>query len=415
MKVLLVGHACGPGRGSEPGLTWNWGWHLSELHEVWVLTHPQYREEIERYLDEHPNPNLRFVWVKPPAILDPWNPARGERGIKLHYILWQWAALRRARQLHRTHNLDVVHHVSWGTVSVPPPLWRLPVPFIWGPIGGGMVSPRAFRHYFGEARTKELLRSLRLQILPHLPSLRRAVRRCAILFATNRETATVLKEAGASQVLSYFDNGLPENSIPDPMPVRPPGRKLTLLWAGRLEPRKALGLGLEALAQVKSEIPVQLLVAGDGPLRQEWEELARQLQLTEQVQFLGAVPFAEMQEIFHRADALLFTSLRDSFGSVALEAMAQALPVLTLDHQGVGELVPHEAGIKIPVTTPEETISALANGIRYLAEKPGARQQMGENGWHFARKNTWPYRAKEMSRWYEECVTEYAKRKAASF
>jgi glycosyltransferase involved in cell wall biosynthesis len=271
-----------------------------------------------------------------------------------------------------------------------------------------MVSPPAFREYFGDARTSEAMRGLRMRVMPYNPALRRAVRRCAILLATNRETITVLKEAGAPNVQPYFDNGLPAGSIPDPMPVREERKELTLLWAGRLEPRKALGLGLEALACVESTIPVQLLVAGEGPLRREWEELVRGLGLTERVQFLGAVPFSRMQELFYRADALLFTSLRDSFGSVALEAMAQALPVLTLDHQGVGELVPHEAGIKIPVTTPNETIAALADGIRQMAEMPEARRRMGENGWHFARKNTWPYRAEQMSQWYEECINNHA-------
>ena len=47
MKVLLVGHACGPDRGSEPGLTWNWALSLSRHHQVHVLTHPQLRPEIE--------------------------------------------------------------------------------------------------------------------------------------------------------------------------------------------------------------------------------------------------------------------------------------------------------------------------------------------------------------------------------
>jgi glycosyltransferase involved in cell wall biosynthesis len=92
--------------------------------------------------------------------------------------------------------------------------------------------------------------------------------------------------------------------------------------------------------------------------------------------------------------------------------MAQGLPVITLDHQGVGELVTHETGIKAPVTTPEATIAALAAGIRHLAERPDERRRLGENAWHFARKNTWPRRAEQMSRWYEQCVSEHAEGKS---
>jgi len=77
MKVVLVGHGCSPRRGSEPSFTWNWAWHLSKYHQVWVLAHPHDRAAVEEFLMEHPNPNLSFVWVKPPARLDPWEVGRG--------------------------------------------------------------------------------------------------------------------------------------------------------------------------------------------------------------------------------------------------------------------------------------------------------------------------------------------------
>jgi hypothetical protein len=45
LRVLLVGHACAPDVGSEPGLTWNWARHLAEHHEVCVVAHPHWRVE----------------------------------------------------------------------------------------------------------------------------------------------------------------------------------------------------------------------------------------------------------------------------------------------------------------------------------------------------------------------------------
>src|SRR5437879_6153339 len=129
MKLLLVGHTCSPLRGTEFGITWNWAWHLSAFHEVWVLTHPQYRKEAEDFLKSHPNPRLHLVWVALPRLYDPWKPSNGSRFLHLHYLLWQRAALTRASQLHQRYAFDLIHHVSWGTVSAPPQLWRLPVPF----------------------------------------------------------------------------------------------------------------------------------------------------------------------------------------------------------------------------------------------------------------------------------------------
>ncbi|MGF1607974.1 MAG: hypothetical protein ACFCUQ_01165 [Kiloniellales bacterium] len=64
MKILLSGYLCNPYRGSEAGRTWNWAWHLAKQHQVWVLTQPIARPKIEEFLAEHPNDNLRFLWVE---------------------------------------------------------------------------------------------------------------------------------------------------------------------------------------------------------------------------------------------------------------------------------------------------------------------------------------------------------------
>jgi len=411
MNILLVGHAYGPGLGSEPGLTWNWAWHLSASHQVWVLAHPKWRDEVERVLVETPNPNLHVVWVTLPPRIDPWDHRRGERGIRVHYLLWQRAAFRTASRLHRHLGIDLVHHVSWNSLSGPPLLWRLPVPFVWGPVGGGQLAPVAFRRYFGRNWRFQALRNSRVRLLPYLPMLRRTVRRSALLLATNRETARVMEAAGGQGVRFLYDNGLSAESLPACPPERAPSAGLTLLWAGRLEARKALPLLLEAMARTRDLEPApRLLVAGDGPLRAEWETMAGQLGLGEQVRFLGLVPWRQMPTVFRDADAFAFTSLQDSSGSAVFEAMAYALPVLTLDHQGMAMVLPDDVGIKVPVTTPEETVAGLADGIRRLARSPDVRRGMGEAAWVCANSQTWARRAALMSSWYHEVVDAHRRR-----
>jgi glycosyltransferase involved in cell wall biosynthesis len=403
MKVLLVGHACGPDRGSEPGLTWNWALSLSRIHRIHVLTHPQYRPEIEAYLLKHPNANLEFRWVNLPSWIDPWRPARSDRGIRLHYLIWQWLAYHEAKRMHERHDFDIVHHVSWGTISAPPLLWRLPIPFVWGPVGGGATAPRSFRHYLGADAIGDLLRTLRIRLLPWAPFLRKAVKNSAVLVATNRETVRLMKQAGGRDVRLGYDNAVSTRMLADQIPSRPSNGEMKLLWAGRLEPFKALRLGIEALALLK-DTPVRLLVAGEGSQRKELEALTRKLGVSDRVEFLGQAPWTAMPLLFRSADAFLFTSLRDSMGSVVMEAMSQALPIITLDHQGVAGLVPDEAGIKAPVITPAVTVAALAEGIRRLATAPETRLKMGAAGWNYARAQTWERRAVEMTQWYEECV-----------
>lgn len=405
MRVLLVGHACSPRRGSELAGTWNWAWHLSQTHEVWVMTHPQEQEAIEGFLASRPNKNLHFVWATLPSWLDPWDPKDDNQNVRFHYPLWQRFALRKAIRLHREVGFEIVHHVSWGTVSEPPPLWRLPIPFVWGPLGGGQVSPPAFKRYFGPAWRGELLRFARMRWVPYRPALRSAVRKSALILATNSETSRLLVRAGATSVLPFLDSGLRSEFLVHQPPVRRAGPHFKLLWVGQMERRKCLPLALEALAQTK-DLPISLLVAGRGPLREEWERLVHDLGLRDRVSFLGQVPYLEMPALYRSADAFIFTSLRDSFGSQVLEAMASGLPVIALDHQGVGAFVPAEAGVKVPVTNPEETVLALGNAIRRLAGSDGDRSRMGRCAWEFAVTQSWERRAQVMSRYYEGLVQQ---------
>jgi len=171
-----------------------------------------------------------------------------------------------------------------------------------------------------------------------------------------------------------------------------------------MERRKALPLALEALAQ-NQDLNAKLLIAGDGEMRTQWQQYARRLHSVNNVEFLGHVPWNEMARLYGSADAFLFTSLRDSFGTQVLEAMGHGLPILTLDHQGVGTFVPQDAGIKVPVTFPEQTLAGLAEGIRRLALVPEERRKMGEAALAYAKTQTWERRAECMSNLYEEVLS----------
>ena len=401
MKILIIGHACSPRQGSEPSFTWNWALQLSRQHQVWVLAHPHDQDAVERFLADHQNTNLKFHWVAVPRSLDPWDSRGADRGLRLHYLLWLRSAYKKAIELHQRIGFDIVHHVSYGSLSAPPPVWKIPAPFIWGPIGGAQRAPFSFQDYFGGGWTREFFRYARISLLPHSPSLRKAVRSSAVVLATNRDTAELLGRIGCRDVRLFLDSGLSSNFILREPVFKPSDGSLTLLWAGRMQPRKALPLALEALEQTK-DIRVKLLIVGDGEMRRSWEQCAKRLSLGGRVEFLGRLPWEEMPRLYRCADAFIFTSLQDSFGTQVLEAMGHGLPILTLDHQGVGTFVPPEAGIKVPVTSPGQTLAGLADGIRRLALFPEERKQMGEAAHAYASTQTWERRAELMSNLYEE-------------
>jgi len=111
-----------------------------------------------------------------------------------------------------------------------------------------------------------------------------------------------------------------------------------------------------------------------------------------------------MFDLYRQADIFVFTSLCDSFGTQVLEAMSQGLPVVALDHQGVGAFLSSDAGVKVAVTTRRDVVRGLGEAIRGLAESPVDRRRLGESAWEFARNETWDARAARMSLLYSRIL-----------
>jgi glycosyltransferase involved in cell wall biosynthesis len=410
LRIAIVGHACSPGEGSEPGFTWNWAKHLAEQHDVtaFVFPHPVFRPKMDAYQWEVPESQRpRFVYVQLPG-LDPWKPLEGEKHLRLHYALWQRQVLKELIAEHQRQPFDVAHHVSWGSLNQPPLIWKAGIPFVWGPIGGGQTWPAPFYHYAPRHGLTERLRSAAVFISRFNPAIRRAVKHADLIFSKNDETSDVLRVLGARRIVTYFDGGIsPDVLSPRTSPRlnQPIAGPMVLLWAGRHEPRKGLPLVLEAMAKVRQE--VRLLIAGDGPSTLAWQSMAENLGLMSRVEFLGRVPWVRMQELYATADAFLFTSLRDATGTVVLEAMAKSIPIIAFDHQGVGCYLTEETAVKIPVTMPGATVDALAAAIDRLAIDPAERDRLGRAGYAKASQELWSLRAGRMVAWYREAIAAH--------
>jgi N-acetyl-alpha-D-glucosaminyl L-malate synthase BshA len=94
---------------------------------------------------------------------------------------------------------------------------------------------------------------------------------------------------------------------------------------------------------VRETIPSKLLFVGDGPERSEAESLCRELDIADDVRFVGKQE--QMEEILAVADLFLLTSEYESFGLAALEAMAAGVPVVSTNAGGLPEIaVPGETG-----------------------------------------------------------------------
>lgn len=382
LKVLVSAYACEPGKGSEPGVGWNWVKQIARIaEEVWVITRANNQEVIEQALAKEPLPNVHWVYFDLPRWARFWK--KGQRGAHLYYYLWQIAAYRIGRRLHKQVGLDLVHHVTFVNYWLPSFLALLPVPFIWGPVGGGESAPKAFYRTFSwQGRLYESLRGLVRSLMERDSFTRMTARRAALALATTPETAARLKRLGAGKVIVISQVALPgdEMALLGSLPVRD-GNPFRLLSLGRLLHWKGFHLGLQAFARFVRDFPrSEHWIVGDGPERRNLERLARDLGVADRVHFWGALPRGEALEKLVECDALVHPSLHDSGGWVCIEAMAAGRPVICLDLGGPALQVTEETGIKVPALSPGQVVMELAGAMKCLAEDPALKQRMGDAG-----------------------------------
>jgi N-acetyl-alpha-D-glucosaminyl L-malate synthase BshA len=93
---------------------------------------------------------------------------------------------------------------------------------------------------------------------------------------------------------------------------------------------------LKIFKKIKDAMPAKLLLVGDGPERPHIENLSRELNIWEDIRFLGKL--SEVEEVLSVADLFIMPSEKESFGLAALEAMACELPVISTNAGGIPEL-----------------------------------------------------------------------------
>ena len=408
MKVLISAYDCKPNYGSEAGNGWNWAWHLAELgHEVWVLTFADNQEVIEAELVLRPVPKLHLIYIAIPQWIKRYAKIPlGDFGWQSNYIAWQQRAAKIARQLDREHGFDVVHHVTWASITAGSWLWSLNKPFVFGPVGGGQITPPLFKKYFlNNQWRKEAVRSLIFEKLARFNFIsRQTVSKANLVLATNRDTYELAWRLGAHRVELFSVIGLAQNYLPQQLPVRSAASKLRLLWIGSPIPTKGCLLALESLAKVDPSIPWKLTVIGFSSSDRDLMSAIAKLGIKDRVDCKGRIPWSELKNEYLNSDVFIFTSLRNSLGAQLIEAMGCGLPIITLNHQGARDFVPEDAGIKVPVTNPTQTSTAIAQAVEHMYQNPEQRRQMGKIAYEYARTQTWSMKARQMSEYYQELI-----------
>ena len=154
-----------------------------------------------------------------------------------------------------------------------------------------------------------------------------------------------------------------------------------LLYVGRVEPLKGLDLLVETAAQMDSEEGVRVMVVGadvNGDREMDRVKLlAKERDLEDQIDFVGQVDHNELPLYYNAADVCVVPSYYESFGLVALEAMACGTPVVATRVGGLSTIIQHgSTGYLKPWRCPD----AFANSVEMIISSDGLQQSLGEAG-----------------------------------
>ena len=186
-----------------------------------------------------------------------------------------------------------------------------------------------------------------------------------------------------------------------------------ILFAGRIEPLKGIDTMLRAMALIQRRRPEVLhnacmaIIGGDPWADDLDEEMARLQQLRHDldihdlVTFLGAKDQDLLPNYYAAAEMVVMPSHYESFGMVALEAMAMGTPVIASEVGGLAHLVKHGVtGYHVPSRDPE----ALAARIYELLSNQECRKVLGRQARDYARQYAWANIVDRMMAVYEEIV-----------
>jgi len=360
MRILAIAYACEPGKGSEPGVGWVWSRMLARLGETWVVTRANNRPAIEEALSSlPPEERPRFVYVDLPAWARSWK--RGQRGVRLYYLVWQLHALRQLRRLHRDHPFDVVWHLTLANAWLGSAGAWVGAPFIYGPVGGGGGSYLDPRIVGARGMLYEIARAISTSGGRYLnPLARFAWRRAALILVQNEDTVRWLPSRYRRK-MKVFPN-VAVDVVPEPRELSP--ERPVALFAGRLLHWKGGAFAVRAMEHLRDW---QLVIYGTGPDESRLRRLAREFGVEDRVVFRGWVSRQEvLQFMREEAGVLLLPSLHDQAGWIVGEALTLGLPAICLDRGGPPTL----GATCVALDGPSRTSKSLADAVRTAPQGP---------------------------------------------
>jgi glycosyltransferase involved in cell wall biosynthesis len=404
---LLIAEAANPEWTSVPLIGWSLYQALASVTDVHLVTHIRNKGALIR---AHRIEGSDFTAIDNERIASPlhklairlrggankgWTTITALQSIA--YYSFEWAVWRKFGHRLTAREFDLVHRITplspTSQSIIARRLKSINVPFVIGPLNGGVPWPRHFiRRQYAEREWLSTMRGL-YKLLPGYRSTRRD---STAILVGSKHTCKEMPTWAQYKCVYMPENGVDLGRFSHPRDHRA-SIPLNGAFVGRLVPYKGADMLLEAAADFLRNRQLKLHIIGDGPERPFLEATIDRLGLREVVYFHGLVPHAEVPKLLRVCDFMALPSVREFGGGVVLEAMALGVTPIVADYAGPSELVDEATGIRIAFTDRQSLIDGMRRTIGELIRTPHLLDTFGRAGRRkVIEKFTWEEKARRI-------------------
>jgi len=368
-KLLLIAPTIDPNDVGEAYVGFKWVEGLNKEFDLTVLTLcKKGHESIERKL-----PGAKVISWNETCFF--WRFERFNSMFKPWYIYFYFKCRWWIKNKIKKDGLifDLAFQITPMAMRYPTPVWKLGIPYVLGPLGGGLSNMPGFANEIKKVPWYIKLRNIDELRLQFDPLLRRNFKDAEMIIGSaphvidkishfiNIKKGLVVNELGIDNIFKI--NRTYEGRI-------------KLLFVGRIIRIKGVRDLVRSMGLLQGKNKIELDVVGEGDDLSACKQEVKRLGIENKVKFHGKLPREKVNYFYERANLFVFPSIREPTGGVIVEAMSYGLPQIVADYGGPASIVTSETGCKVKPVDFNSYPLAISKAIETLVLNPELCKKM---------------------------------------
>ena len=399
-KIIVCAFACEPGKGSEPGVGWNWAVHLSKYVNVTVVTRSNNKPIIEKELSKQFYNNLSFIYFDIPIVskikkILPF-------GVQFYYLLWEFLVIKKIPDF---KEYEIIQRLTFVSTVTFLRLYKLNKPYILSFCAGGEITPQTiYRRYYFSDKAKEIIRLYYNSLYKYSSLIKRIYLGSKLILAVTADTQKFIENFGIRNKLIVE----PAIGLNELKANKNCEKKYKIIYAGALIYLKNVDIIIKAIGKLSND-KIVLDIYGSGNKEKSLKKYIDYNSLGKRIHFNGNISRDSLLTKYPEYDLAIHSSSHDSGSMFLLESISAGVPVLFLDTGGPKEIF---NGIAYPLkVNPELSYDGIVNSFKekiewFYENYEEFMTMFWEYRENIVERFNWDNKAKRMVALYKEILNE---------